>query len=160
MFQSTGTHDQQPRRIDRRPWLNEAAQVTNEHLLYLNNAIADIRSEIERLGGDQGTINQVVAQHDDALTRLDDRVLACEQTLELSHHSPTSFGRGSNEPAFRTIADHAVDPRLIELDRGLRLIIEGAEIACRLGITGPALDRYIAFAAVTAETRCENEHTH
>ena len=138
---------------DRHKWADKPANLTMGELLEYQNAIQDLREKVAQLSDEQGAQNAVLAEHEAALTRHDD-------DIRRSHIEVIPFGRQSDPAAptpIRTIADEAVDPHLIELDRALRLMIDGALIACRSGMTGEALRQYVSIAVLTAETRVENE---
>jgi hypothetical protein len=157
-----------PRRPLVNQWLNEPAPITNQQLLALNNAIEDLRQEVARqqhriakLERSESLNEQALTTHEDMLARYDDRLVACEQSLDLALTEPIAFGRGSGPgpdaaplpSPVPTMADCAVDPRMVALDSAITHMITGALIAQRFGILGSALDDYVCAAIVAAEYR-------
>jgi hypothetical protein len=150
-----------PRRRATNDWLTQPAPITNQQLLALNNAIEDLRGEVARQRDQLSRLDRTSDQHEETLARYDDRIVACEQTLELAHAAPIAFGRGSGPgpdasplpSPVPTVADSAVDPRMVALDSAITHLITGALMAQRFGILGAALDDYVCAAIVAAEYR-------
>jgi hypothetical protein len=113
---------------------------TDHRFLAMNNAIWDLQQEVARLREEQGDQNAVLADHDGAITRLDNVAYEAKATAVNPERIPAT---GSS----------VVEPEMQARGEAWEQLVEAIVVYGLQGVTGEELAGVLAQATVEAEIR-------